>query len=70
MNCFRNTFDWENLSLLVERMWEEDQQHDNNKIENTTPTPPSSDVLKVSQQKQISEFASYSAWNMGNWENF
>ncbi len=66
MNCFRNTFDWENLSLLVERMWE-DQQHDN-KIE-ITPSP-SSDVLKVSQQKQISEFASYSAWNMGNWENF
>jgi hypothetical protein len=40
MNCFRNTFDWENLSLLVERMWE-DQQHDN-KIENTPS--PSSDV--------------------------
>jgi hypothetical protein len=23
MNCFRNTFDWENLSLLVERMWDQ-----------------------------------------------
>jgi hypothetical protein len=25
LNCFRNTFDWENLSLLVERMWDDYQ---------------------------------------------
>lgn len=29
MNCFRNTFDWENLSLLVERMWEDQVQKSN-----------------------------------------
>lgn len=23
LNCFRNTFDWENLSLLVERIWDQ-----------------------------------------------
>jgi FKBP12-rapamycin complex-associated protein len=25
LNCFRNTFDWENLSLLIERMWDQYQ---------------------------------------------
>jgi len=37
MNCFRNTFDWENLSLLVERMWD-DQQTRSTAVEGVSTT--------------------------------
>lgn len=58
LNCFRNTFDWENLSLLVERMWA------------AADSPEELTGQQISQIKQISEFAACSAWNMGNWESF
>lgn len=59
LNCFRNTFDWENLSLLVERLWDQYQEREDDEASEL-----------AANLKQVSDCASYSAWNLGNWEQF
>lgn len=61
LNCYRNLYDWENLSSLVEFLWDQyDKEDELSSAEH--------DKDKVKYLKDLTEVSAYSAWNLGKWD--